>query len=911
MARTAPATVELNLAGTWTDITSKVRHSDGVVITRGRADEGSATDPSTCSLTVDNRLGDFSPRNPMGAYYGLIGRNTPIRVTVNKGTPRLVTTSAAQGVTTPDSAALSIVGDIDLRSDARLVDWHSSSTTGLIVKSSNAGQRSYRLGVYAGGFLFIEWSTDGTATGYLPSTVVVPLSSGRQAVRATLDVNNGAAGKTATFYTAPTMAGPWMQLGSPAVQAGTIAVFNGTDPVTVRAATDALVYSASIRNGIDGPEVGNPDFVAQTSGVTSFTDAAGTVWTTFGGGAITNKRQRFIGEVSNWPTRWGLGERDIYAQVEAAGILRRLNQGDAPLRSAYYRAVTGIASDLTGYWPMEDAQGSTRLATVTSKVPRASVMTLFGPTPDLASNTQFVASDPLPVVGATSFTGFISSPAGGTNQAWEVRALVAVPAAGATNLAPLFRVYLNTGNFVDLVYGTGGTLGYNAFSAAGTLLASQIQEVYGQSLNGDLRLVSLEGSATNLGAVTLRPGTDVGNQRGTATTVAAGWPTAVIINPYGTLGLGAVGMGHLYVQSHASANASIFELYYALDAYAGDTAAARFARLCTEQGVPYSLIGDTTLSETMGAQLPRTFLDLLDEAVEVDLGILIEPREAAVLTFRSHTSLFNQDAALALPYSSLTDLAPVDDDQRIRNDITVTRIGGSSVRQTLTVGALSTAAPPAGVGVYDGQVELNLEKDSDLADQAAFRLRLGTVDETRFPVVDLNLLSTAFKASPSLTAAAMDLDQGDLLTISSPPAWLPPDQIRQLAQGFTEKISEIEYSIEVNCTPASVWDVGVYDEAAGTTATRYSSDGSTLASADTSTATSLSVATASGPLWTTDPAEFPFDIVVSGERIRVGAASGASSPQTFSSLTRSVNGVVKAQSAGAAVELFKPAYFAL
>jgi hypothetical protein len=38
--------------------------------------------------------------------------------------------------------------------------------------------------------------------------------------------------------------------------------------------------------------------------------------------------------------------------------------------------------------------------------------------------------------------------------------------------------------------------------------------------------------------------------------------------------------------------------------------------------------------------------------------------------------------------------------------------------------------------------------------------------------------------------------------------------------------------------------------------------------------------------------------------------SGASSPQTFT-VTRSVNGVVKAQLAGAAISLFAPAYYVL
>jgi hypothetical protein len=72
-------------------------------------------------------------------------------------------------------------------------------------------------------------------------------------------------------------------------------------------------------------------------------------------------------------------------------------------------------------------------------------------------------------------------------------------------------------------------------------------------------------------------------------------------------------------------------------------------------------------------------------------------------------------------------------------------------------------------------------------------------------------------------------------------------------------------------------------------------------------ATSMQVDTtnAASPLWTTSAGDFPFDVVVSGERMTVTNITGASSPQTFT-ITRSVNGVVKAQSAGADVRLFFP-----
>jgi hypothetical protein len=78
--------------------------------------------------------------------------------------------------------------------------------------------------------------------------------------------------------------------------------------------------------------------------------------------------------------------------------------------------------------------------------------------------------------------------------------------------------------------------------------------------------------------------------------------------------------------------------------------------------------------------------------------------------------------------------------------------------------------------------------------------------------------------------------------------------------------------------------------------------------------TSLSVASTGGVLWTVDADDWDtalngdggLFIVIGGERMRVTNISGANSPQTFT-VARSVNGVVKAHLAGAAVHVAHPA----
>src|SRR4051812_13168670 len=86
-SRTFPSTaqrlaVELYVNSGWTDVTSDLLYDRGIQITRGRQNESPSLTPSDCSFTVKNMTGNYSPRNPQGAYYGTTGRNTPMRLSI-------------------------------------------------------------------------------------------------------------------------------------------------------------------------------------------------------------------------------------------------------------------------------------------------------------------------------------------------------------------------------------------------------------------------------------------------------------------------------------------------------------------------------------------------------------------------------------------------------------------------------------------------------------------------------------------------------------------------------------------------------------------------------------------------------------------------------------------------------------
>lgn len=886
--------VELQLSGTWTDVTSYTRVEDGVTITRGRRDEAGSFEPGDCSIVLNNRDGRFSPRNPTGAYYGSLTRNTPMRVSVSLGTRRLIGTGS---VTAPDTAGLSVTGDIDIRFDGNLPAWTRQGN--LLSKAEAAGTYSWWVWIDTAGLLRFDWSTDGTAVLTSQSTVPLPQTVGRQAVRVTIDVNNGAAGRTITFYTAPTASGSWTQLGSTVVQAGTTSIFNSTAQVRVNAFTGWNVYSAEIRNGIGGSLVGNPVFSSQSELAASFADAQGNTWTVPGTGAVTDRHYRFYGEVPSWPQSWDLSEHDVWVTVQAAGILRRLGQGSAPLDGPIQRFVKYGAVPTYAYWPLEDASGATSIA---SGIPGGTAMQIYG-APDLASDdTTFPASNALPIMTTGSIlAGTVNSYAAtGTIFA---RCLMLVPAAGEATTSVVLRVFTTgTAAVWDIELDSAGNLTMEAYDSTFVQLFSSgaAFAVNGKPLILVMQLVQ-NGANVDWKILTIGYTNDVGLEwNGTLNTRTIGAATQVQISPAATLTGTVIG--------HVALNAALpGDIEAPLRGYSGETAGTRVARLCTEESIPFTSYGSPTTSVAMGVQRPGQLLDLFAECESSDFGQLFETRDQVGLGYRTGGSRNVQTAALAIAYTALRDLAPVEDDQNTRNDVTVVRVGGSSARATLDTGSLSTLAPPSGVGRYDDSVELSLAADSQLADQASLRVALGTIDEPRYPVLSAQLAGTAFAASAALTDAALVADHGDRITVTGAPVWVPPGTIDQHTIGQVETLGVREYGIDFVCQPARpIGAAGLYD----LTTSRWDASGSTLNATMTTSATSVTVATTAGqPLWTT--ADTPLDIVVAGEQITVGAISGASSPQTFSSLTRAVNGVVKAHLAGEAVQLADPIYYAL
>jgi len=867
--------VELLLGTTWTNITSKIYSRDGVTITGGHPDEASRANPTFASLTVDNRTGDFAPRNPLGQYYGLIGRNTPLRISVPEGSTYLRSeTDLTSGISCPSSSALNITGDLEVQVDAQLDDWYGTAgTTVLAAKYNTTGnQRSWLLGLVGGdvGNPTFIWSTDGTVANAHQATCALPVNPTSPTRRCALKVTFSAATGTVTFYTAPTIGGPWIQLGTPIVLGSATSIFSSTAALSVGYSNGGVgfqgkIFACKVLSGIGGTVKASPDFTVQSDGATSFNDAQGNVWSVNGTTEISGRKYRFHGEVPAWPQQWDTSQSDIYAPIQASGLLRRLGlPGAKVLNSALYRAyvrATG-ASAPAAYWPCEDGATASSIA---SALPGVQPMGVAG-TPSFASNTAFLCSAALPQLSGSTWTGQVPQTTA-TVTGNTVNLLLSVPSGGETNGAILARV-LTTGTIarVDLSYGTGGILTVTGYNTSGGQLFTA-NSTGSQSVNGNPVIVQLSqtknGTGVDVGALFLTLANYEGNfSPPTQASSTIGQITQVIINPGGVASASAI--GHV-----AALQSNVSIVSYPITGWLGELAGDRFVRLCTEEGIPARLWGFPLDTMPMGAQTPQTLLALLQECEDADAGLIYEPRHVMALGFRTRVSLYNQPAALALDYAQkqlANVLRPVDDDLLTLNDVTVSRSnGGSSARQVLTTGALSTQAPPNGVGPYPTSPSINVQTDGQLVDMAGWLLHVGTVDEPRYPGISVDLARTQVAA---VYYTAQDVRIGDRVTVANTPAFLPPDGISQIVRGFSETCFGYDFKITWLCSPESPFRVAILDD---WVLSRADTDGSTLSASVLATDTKLAFATTNShsPLWTMAPADFPFDVVIGGERMTV------------------------------------------
>ncbi len=206
------------------------------------------------------------------------GANQPIHLAYSGTKYGWLPGVAGNRFTTPDSAANSITGSIDIRFKLA-TNWAYGSLVALGGKWGTSNL-SYVLYLSATGTLIWYASTDGTtlSDNAKVSTASIPFTNGATGfVRVTKNTTTG----DIKFYTS-TDGDAWTQLGA-TVAGGVFSIFNGAADFEIGTANSgspisATVYRVQVYNGIDGTLAVDFDPSRWTSG-TTFTASTGETWT--------------------------------------------------------------------------------------------------------------------------------------------------------------------------------------------------------------------------------------------------------------------------------------------------------------------------------------------------------------------------------------------------------------------------------------------------------------------------------------------------------------------------------------------------------------------------------------------------------------------------------------------------------
>lgn len=308
---------------TWTDVSSYVEFQEEITIVRGRENESATTSPSSCSVTLDNRDGRFTPGLASGAYYPNVKIGRPLRVTtVDVGT---------FGNHLPVNAAgLEVASSV---SD----NWEAGGTVPPVLT------RSVVRAVSGSASMLITWGTGGTLPlAQTKLNVVSGLIVGRQ--------------YTVSAY-------GYVPTGDPNIflsMAGQLGTVMSTKNAFTRFSVTFTATAKTHRVQVQPSSAPTASDQAWIDNIQVWEGAAPvTFTTTLAEAAIST---RFTGYVDEWPVEWGGVETVAYSKVTASSRLARIGEG-AELRSVIEAEI--LADDPIAYYPLSESGAATHAVDLT------------------------------------------------------------------------------------------------------------------------------------------------------------------------------------------------------------------------------------------------------------------------------------------------------------------------------------------------------------------------------------------------------------------------------------------------------------------------------------------------------------------------------------------------------------------
>lgn len=576
-----------------------------------------------------------------------------------------------------------------------------------------------------------------------------------------------------------------------------------------------------------------------------------------------------------------------WVDVRASGPLASVGRWREAVSSPMRLFITGLTT-LVNYWPGEDADGSALMSAVRGTAAAVSGVTF-------AAADGPAGSNPLLTLGASGLVDGVFTGGSYSTSAWQISWTTDMAGADGSERTS-FSWQTSNGWRWNWMASTSTYRIRVTDTADNVLLDDGIANGgVGPGVNVVFRMKCTRSSTTWTVAQawwqegdTVLIGTTSTFSNAAATCRPASWSVQA-----STIMSGAY-LGHVFAVTTAAEDLQSTQMLETINGYPGESTVDRFERICALRGITTDILGDTATATLQGPQRSGTIKAQLQEILRTEQGLIFESAAGRGLVLALRSYLQEQASDPVLTLTCPDDCRPPKEaptTAELYNTIIAEDRSGLSATAVQSSGRYGTADPPDGCGIVDKTISVNLFAGSEVALAAGSYLAYHQ-QEQRFGEITVDL-----DANPALVSAVDDMDIGMCISLVG----RTPDPVVLMVTGVSGVDARTRRIVTFTTVPAAHFVTTTWDA----TVPFWDLATCTLSVTATSTATSLTLAITADESWSTT--DEPYDLMIAGERVTVtsmGTRTGsAGAYQQIATVTRSVNGVSKAQTAGAPVVL--------
>ncbi|MFJ1808550.1 MULTISPECIES: LamG-like jellyroll fold domain-containing protein [unclassified Streptomyces] len=820
-----PVLVEMGWGGlvqypwtiTWTDISTRLDDGQGVVITRGAADELGDAQRGEASLTLDNADGYLTPDNAASPYYPFVRRNAPIRIS------RAVMPTVSGSAPYP----LEMLGDDfdDGRIDSAL--WPTS--TGSPTETAT-------------GRLRIPMAP-GVDTNFTSARSWKLLASKLTAKLATVPAANGSSNAAASMWVTSTTSGTrigWRYDALTGVLAAMsqVGFADGTPTNLTYSAIDHAWLRVREAGGTvywetsgDGYDWTTRRTLATPAWVTSQTHAVDLPTTRTGGTAGyiewdligAEVRPRFYGQVNEWPVEFeGLGSK---VAITASDLFKRLNRQPV-LKSMLaeeilHQSVPSVTTTLSAYYPLTEASDAAAAGDISGSGAGALAITQVS-----AGGTLEFGGEGLPETGDTSATFTPASTSAGKYLVGDLgQTFQDTSSSTPMNVEFWVKTTTTSRAILGMFHPQLDSQYVMAISASGELTIEHTNSGGTPTVYNSLRVIN-DGAWHHIfhdGYSSKQLWIDGVAGPITASVVDTPGLRTLHIGGYRGLRMFSGQLAHVAV-THAQGDivSTLSPIRYEAGStgFSGESADERIERLATYSDLTSVTIWGSTF-DPVASQGPggSSVVARMKEVETTESGRLFAERDYYGLAFQSRDVRYNPtpvSEVFTIDYADLEtrDVRLANDDQKMVNTLEASRPGGATQRVTAPASVLA-------YGTYDpGALVLLKTSDNSVLDAAYWKV-------SRYADPGSELREVPIEAYTMATFLdILDAEISSYFSVLTMPSQSHASTIRVTVEGYTETLKDRSHYIRFFTSQSfndSVWvlDDATYSVLGSTTRLAY------------------------------------------------------------------------------------------